>query len=49
VQNAGGTIDVQTQSGAGTTFTILLPLSRGLATPTESAPGAEKAVPQPAV
>jgi len=25
VQNAGGTIDVQTQSGAGTTFTILLP------------------------
>jgi len=27
VQNAGGTIDVQTQSGAGTTFTILLPAS----------------------
>jgi signal transduction histidine kinase len=25
VQNAGGTIDVQTQSGAGTTFTIVLP------------------------
>ena len=25
VQNAGGTIDVQTQHGAGTTFTILLP------------------------
>ena len=31
VQNAGGTIDVQTQSGAGTTFTILLPVARGLA------------------
>jgi signal transduction histidine kinase len=31
VQNAGGTIDVQTQSGAGTTFTILLPVSRGIA------------------
>jgi signal transduction histidine kinase len=25
VQNAGGTIDVQSQSGAGTTFTIVLP------------------------
>jgi signal transduction histidine kinase len=25
VQNVGGTIDVQTQSGAGTTFTIVLP------------------------
>ncbi len=31
VQNAGGTIDVQTQSGAGTTFTILLPVATGLA------------------
>jgi signal transduction histidine kinase len=27
VQNAGGTIDVQTQSGAGTTFTIVLPVA----------------------
>jgi len=27
VQNAGGTIDVQTQSGSGTTFTILLPVA----------------------
>jgi len=32
VQNAGGTIDVQTQSGAGTTFTILLPVAGGIAT-----------------
>ena len=31
VQNAGGTIDVQTQSGAGTTFTILLPVAGGIA------------------
>ncbi len=31
VQNAGGTIDVQTQSGAGTTFTILLPVAHGIA------------------
>jgi two-component system sensor histidine kinase HydH len=36
VQNAGGTIDVQTQSGAGTTFTILLPVSPGIATPAMS-------------
>lgn len=41
VQNAGGTIDVQTQSGAGTTFTILLPVAGGLASP---APG-DQAVP----
>ena len=35
VQNAGGTIDVQTQPGAGTTFTILLPAALdALATPT---------------
>jgi len=39
VQNAGGIIDVQTQAGAGTTFTILLPaatdtLRTPLATPT---------------
>ena len=34
VQNAGGTIDVQTQPGAGTTFTILLPAALdALATP----------------
>lgn len=34
VQNAGGTIDVQTQPGAGTTFTILLPAAAdALATP----------------
>jgi len=34
VQNAGGTIDVQTQSGAGTTFTIVLPAaSDALITP----------------
>jgi signal transduction histidine kinase len=31
VQNAGGTIDVQTQSGAGTTFTVLLPVAHDLA------------------
>jgi signal transduction histidine kinase len=31
VQNAGGTIDVQTQSGAGTTFTIRLPVAGGIA------------------
>ena len=35
VQNAGGTIDVQTQSGAGTKFTIVLPVaSEALITPT---------------
>jgi signal transduction histidine kinase len=45
VQNAGGTIDVQTQSGAGTTFTILLPVSRGIAS---EAPKAEVAVETPA-
>ncbi len=33
VQNAGGTIDVQTQSGAGTTFTILLPVAPDMRTP----------------
>jgi signal transduction histidine kinase len=34
VQNAGGTIDVQTQPGAGTTFTILLPAANDtLSTP----------------
>jgi signal transduction histidine kinase len=37
VQNAGGTIDVQTQSGAGTTFTILLPVARGIAAAESSA------------
>ena len=34
VQNAGGTIQVQTQPGAGTTFTIVLPVALdALATP----------------
>jgi signal transduction histidine kinase len=37
VQNAGGTIDVQTQPGAGTTFTIVLPAATdSLMTPTPS-------------
>jgi signal transduction histidine kinase len=40
VQNAGGTIDVQTQPGAGTTFTILLPAAPdALSTPVPSAAG----------
>jgi signal transduction histidine kinase len=40
VQNAGGTIDVQTQAGAGTTFTILLPAALdALSTPVPSAAG----------
>lgn len=34
IQNAGGTIDVQTQAGAGTTFTIVLPAAHdALCTP----------------
>ena len=42
VQNAGGTIHVQTQSGAGTTFTIVLPVAvDALSTP---APGELPAV-----
>jgi two-component system sensor histidine kinase HydH len=41
VQNAGGTIDVQTQPGAGTTFTILLPVALdALATPVPGTAGA---------
>ncbi len=37
VQNVGGTIQVQTQPGAGTTFTIALPAAQGvLATPLPS-------------
>jgi signal transduction histidine kinase len=37
VQNAGGTIDVRTQAGAGTTFTIVLPVaSDSLMTPLPS-------------
>jgi two-component system, NtrC family, sensor histidine kinase HydH len=47
VQNAGGTIDVQTQPGAGTTFTVILPAAgEKLITPapSEAAPLPEKAV-----
>lgn len=46
VQNAGGTIDVQTQSGAGTTFTILLPVAGGIAT---AATPSGEAAPTPAL
>jgi signal transduction histidine kinase len=46
VQNAGGRIHVHTQSGAGTTFTIVLPVATDpIITPV---PGAEKAVTAPA-
>ena len=42
VQNAGGTIDVQTQSGAGTTFTIVLPAANdALITPAPSVAAAQ--------
>ncbi len=42
VQNAGGTIDVQTQSGAGTTFTIVLPAANdALITPAPTAAAAQ--------
>jgi signal transduction histidine kinase len=33
VQNAGGTIDVQTQAGAGTKFTVVLPVAEDQFTP----------------
>ncbi len=45
VQKAGGTIQVQTQPGAGTTFTITLPA----ATDTLSTPIPEPVTPKPAV
>jgi len=42
VQNAGGTIDVQTQSGAGTTFTIVLPAANdALITPAPTVAAAQ--------
>jgi two-component system, NtrC family, sensor histidine kinase HydH len=41
VQNVGGTIDVKTQPGAGTTFTILLPAAPDLLTPLPEAVRAE--------
>jgi two-component system sensor histidine kinase HydH len=49
VQNAGGTIDVQSQAGAGTTFTIVLP-SAGhiLSTAPEAAVRPSLAPPRPA-
>lgn len=40
VQNAGGTIEVQTTAGVGTTFTIVLPASGPLPTTTRTQPQA---------
>ncbi len=46
VQSAGGTIDVQSQSGAGTTFTIVLPAAANtLSTPAPAEVGAAAGVP----
>jgi signal transduction histidine kinase len=48
VRNAGGTIDVQTQSGAGTKFTIVLPAATdALITPTPNETVAGSAGPSP--
>jgi len=44
VQNAGGTIDVQTSAGVGTTFAIVLPASGPLVTSTTRTGSAESSV-----